>query len=224
MNKYYSFISLSLSSDPPTNTIKINNISSQKKKKKDTTNWSVNILDDQKMSCRRVNAVFNAYYSKKQFTETNLWNYRYTLWKFEIINRKEPLRYLKPNTVYSEPHASYDSLLHSTNTHDTSYENETTTFRQKRKQILLHLWILLKKQVFIWKQIYVNAAKCCTTWKTIITQRLLHFINCITHYLAASKFHLNFWSAFDQSEKQHNHLKGWRLQQQGFLTVKKINK
>lgn len=223
MNKYYSFISLSLSSDPPTNTIKINNISSQKKKKKDTTNWSVNILDDQKMSCRRVNAVFNAYYSKKQFNETNLWNSRYTLWKFEIINRKEPLRYLKPNIVYSEPHASYDSLFHSTNTHDTSYKNETTTFRQKRKQILLHLWILLKKQVFMWKQIYVNAAKCCTTWKTILIQRLLHFINCITLSCCIkvlSQFLECFWSI----RKQHNHFKGWRLQQQGFLTVKKINK
>jgi len=164
MNKYYSFISLSFSSESFINTIQ-RNVNIQSKKKKDTANWS-------KRQCSRWSEIFickskcclMTYHSKKSSSlKTNLWNSLYTLWKSEIINRKEPLRYLKnPNIVYSEPHARYNCLLHSTNTRDTSYKNETTIiFRWKRKKILLHL-ILPKKQAFFWKQsinVYVNAVQ-----------------------------------------------------------------
>lgn len=60
MNKYYSFISLSFSSEPFINTIQRNvNIQSKKKKKTPQIEISVNVLDDQKFSFIRVNAVVN---------------------------------------------------------------------------------------------------------------------------------------------------------------------
>jgi len=58
MNKYYSFISLSFSSESFINTIQRNvNIQSKKKKKTLQIEVSVNVLDDQKFSFVRVNAV-----------------------------------------------------------------------------------------------------------------------------------------------------------------------
>lgn len=59
MNKYYSFISLSFSSEPFINTIQRNFDIVKKKKKKKTPQIeiSVNVPDDQKFSFVRVNAV-----------------------------------------------------------------------------------------------------------------------------------------------------------------------
>lgn len=58
MNKYYSFISLSFSSEPFINTIQRNvDIVKKKKKKTRQIEISVNVPDDQKFSFIRVNAV-----------------------------------------------------------------------------------------------------------------------------------------------------------------------
>lgn len=95
------------------------------------------------------------YHSKKSSSlKTNLWNSWCTLSKFEIINRKEPLRYLK-NTTDPEPHASYNPnwcLLHSTNTHDTWYNYR---IRQENKN---HFFA--KETSFRFKNVYLGVAKC----------------------------------------------------------------
>jgi len=57
MNKYYSFISLSFSSESFINTIQRNVNIQSKKKKTLQIEVSVNVLDDQKFSFVRVNAV-----------------------------------------------------------------------------------------------------------------------------------------------------------------------
>lgn len=76
--------------------------------------------------------------------------------------------------------------LHSTNTHDTSYKNETNIFGKKRKKFCFIYEYCPRRQVFNWKQKHTGLCECSQMFLHLENDHkevaaLFLLVNCITY-------------------------------------------
>lgn len=128
--------------------------------------------------------------------------------------------------MYSEPHASYNSLFVTQHhTHDTSYKKLLYSDKRKKKLFFMNI---AKEASFHLRTKY--KCLCESSQMSLHLENYHHKEACSTFLSVVLIFHCtqDFISIYGVflliNPKSNNHFKGCRLQQQGFLTVKKINK